>query len=121
MQIMFLSKIVKFLKFSSLCLIISILSALFFWNFWKVLKAGISQLRRLHQVPCSRCVFFTGDHRLKCTVHHSKALSQDALNCLDFEPMTSRYSCCSKKLSHCSELLKPSGNITAKRLRFLSR
>lgn len=118
---MFLSEIGNLLKFSSCCLILSILSSLFAWHFWKVVKAGVAQLRRLHQIPCSGCVFFTRDYRLKCTVHPSKALSEDALNCLDFEPMTSRYPCCTKKLSHCSELLKPSGNVTAKRLRFFSR
>jgi hypothetical protein len=120
-QIMFLNEIINLLKFSSCCLIISMLSGLFFWSSWKVVKAGISQLRRLHQIPCSKCVFFTGDYRLKCTVHPSKALSEDALNCLDFEPMTCRYPCCTKKLSHHSKLLKPSGNITAKKIRFLSR
>lgn len=118
---MLVIEIVNLLKFSSCCLIISMLSGLFFWSSWKVVKAGIFQLRRLHQVPCSNCVFFTGDYRLKCTVHPSKALSEDALNCLDFEPMTSRYPCCTKKLSHQSELLKTSRNITAKRLRFFSR
>lgn len=54
---MFVSEIVNLLKSASCCLIISGLSGLFFWNFWKVVKAGISQLRRLHQVPCSQCVF----------------------------------------------------------------
>jgi len=47
---------------------------------------GIARLKRLHQIPCSRCAFFTGDYRLKCTVHPCKALSEDALNCLDYEP-----------------------------------
>lgn len=115
---MFLNQLVDLLKFSSLCLIISVLSTLFIWSFLKVIKAGFFQLRRLHQVPCSQCVFFTGDYRLKCTVHPSKALSEEALNCLDFEPMTSQYSYCTKKLSHHSELLKSSDNLTAKKLRF---
>lgn len=118
---MLVIEIVNLLKFSSCCLIISTLSGLFFWNLWKVVKAGISQLKRLHQVPCSGCVFFTGDYRLKCTVHPSKALSEDALNCLDFEPMTSQYPCGNKRLSHHSELLKTSRKITAKKLRFFSR
>jgi hypothetical protein len=117
-QIIFLSEIVNLLKFSICCLLISILSSLFIWSFWKVIKAGFFQLRRLHQVPCSKCVFFTGDYRLKCTVHPSKALSEEALNCLDFEPMTSQYPGCAKKFAHHSELLKSPGNLTAKRLRF---
>lgn len=32
-------------------------------------RDGYIRLRRLHQIPCSRCAFFTGDYRLKCTVH----------------------------------------------------
>jgi hypothetical protein len=42
-------------------------------------------LNQLHQVPCSRCVFFTGEHRLKCTVDPLKAMSIEAINCRDFE------------------------------------
>lgn len=49
---------------------------------------GMRRLQRLHQVPCSRCTFFTGDYRLKCTVHPCKALSEEAIGCLDFEPTT---------------------------------
>ncbi|HHP7243317.1 MAG TPA: hypothetical protein ACFE0H_01380 [Elainellaceae cyanobacterium] len=49
---------------------------------------GTRRLQRLHQVPCSRCAFFTGDYRLKCTVHPCKALSEEAIGCLDFEPTT---------------------------------
>ncbi|MCA1992233.1 MAG: hypothetical protein LDL41_09345 [Coleofasciculus sp. S288] len=69
---------------------------------------GITRLRRLHQVPCSRCAFFTGDYRLKCTVHPCKALSEEAIGCLDYEPIHSspRSTCvcsqrfCSKNSVH---------------------
>ncbi len=50
-------------------------------------RDGITRLKRLHQVPCSHCAFFTGDYRLKCTVHPSKALSEEAIGCLDYEPI----------------------------------
>jgi hypothetical protein len=49
----------------------------------------MARLRRLHQVPCSRCAFYTGDYRLKCTVHPCKALSEEAIACLDYEPISS--------------------------------
>jgi hypothetical protein len=49
-------------------------------------RDGIARLKRLHQIPCSGCAFFTGDHRLKCTVHPCKALTEDAIACLDYEP-----------------------------------
>lgn len=48
-------------------------------------KDGLDRLKRLHQIPCSRCAFFTGDYRLKCTVHPCKALSEEAIDCLDYE------------------------------------
>jgi hypothetical protein len=52
-------------------------------------QEGIIRLKRLHQIPCSRCAFFTGNYRLKCTVHPCKALSEDAVDCLDYEPVAS--------------------------------
>jgi hypothetical protein len=62
------------------------LIALLCWSAWQTCRQGIQQLKRLHGIPCSRCVYFTGDHRLKCTVHPCTAFSEDALNCVDFEP-----------------------------------
>ena len=56
------------------------------WRSWQLLNRGVAHLRRLHQIPCSRCAFFTGDYRLKCTVHPCTALSEQAINCRDFEP-----------------------------------
>jgi hypothetical protein len=57
-----------------------------FLSLWKTTKAGIVHLKKLHQVPCSRCAFFTGDYRLKCTVNPLMAMSEEAINCRDFEP-----------------------------------
>ncbi|MEB3884716.1 hypothetical protein LKE08_14890 [Lyngbya sp. CCY1209] len=48
-------------------------------------KEGLDRLKKLHQIPCSRCAFFTGDYRLKCTIHPCKALSEEAIGCLDYE------------------------------------
>lgn len=50
------------------------------------LQDGVARLKRLHQIPCSRCAYFTGDYRLKCTVHPCKALTEDALDCRDYAP-----------------------------------
>ena len=55
------------------------------FSFWKTAKEGIAHLKKLHQIPCSRCVFFTGDYRLKCTVNPLTAMSEEAINCRDFE------------------------------------
>ena len=54
---------------------------------WKILQGanqGINYLKKLHQVPCANCVYFTGDHRLKCTVAPIKAMTENALACQDF-------------------------------------
>jgi hypothetical protein len=60
------------------------------WKTSKMIRENLNYLKRLHQIPCSNCVFFTGDHRLKCTVHPGKALSEEALNCKDFEDKNSQ-------------------------------
>ncbi|MDJ0550029.1 hypothetical protein, partial [Microcystis sp. M49636_WE2] len=49
---------------------------------------GRRQLQKLHRIPCSRCVFCTGDYRLKCAVHPMRAFSEEAIDCRDFEPET---------------------------------
>ncbi|NEP80770.1 MAG: hypothetical protein F6K39_22920 [Okeania sp. SIO3B3] len=55
-------------------------------NLYLTFQQGINYVQRLHQIPCSRCTFFTGDYRLKCTVHPDNALTETALNCSDYEP-----------------------------------
>jgi hypothetical protein len=59
----------------------------FFLSICFAVQDGVNRLRRMHQVPCSRCVFFTGDYRLKCTVHPCRALSEEAIDCWDYEPL----------------------------------
>lgn len=49
------------------------------------LKDGISQVKKMHQIPCANCQFFTGDYHLKCTVHPAKALSDEAIDCTDYQ------------------------------------
>lgn len=72
-----------------LCLLsASSLLVVFLWSIWIALRDGVAQIKRLHQVPCSRCAYFTGDYRLKCTVHPCKALTEEAINCIDYEPTT---------------------------------
>lgn len=80
-----------------LCLvsIVSLLTILL-WSIWIATQDGIARLKRLHQVPCSGCVYFTGDYRLKCTVHPCKALTEDAINCIDYEPAKHQLRCRAK-------------------------
>ncbi|MEO1131845.1 MAG: hypothetical protein AAFX40_03965 [Cyanobacteria bacterium J06639_1] len=42
--------------------------------------------RRMHQIPCPDCQYFTGEYRLKCTVCPHIALSEEAIGCRDFHP-----------------------------------
>ncbi|WP_337906916.1 hypothetical protein [Iningainema tapete] len=49
-------------------------------------RYGIATVKRLHQIKCADCQFFTGDYHLKCTVHPSFALTEEAINCSDFYP-----------------------------------
>lgn len=51
------------------------------------LQQGWIQLRRLHQIPCHDCIYFTGNYHLKCTVYPSKALNESAIDCRDYEPV----------------------------------
>ena len=39
----------------------------FLWRISVALPEGVHQIKRLHQIPCSDCEFFTYDYRLKCT------------------------------------------------------
>ncbi|WP_413165687.1 hypothetical protein ACL6C3_04420 [Capilliphycus salinus ALCB114379] len=68
------------------------LTALFIWSLQQAFRDGIHHLKRLHSIPCSRCAYFTGDYRLKCTVNPKMALTEEALGCRDYE------SCGDKKL-----------------------
>jgi hypothetical protein len=54
---------------------------------WKTIKKDWHHLNRLHQIPCDRCIFFTGEYNLKCTVHPDKALNEDAIGCLDYRSL----------------------------------
>ncbi len=59
------------------------------WCLWVSLREGISRLKQMHSIPCSHCAFFTGDYRLKCAVHPIKALTDEAIHCLDYAPALS--------------------------------
>ena len=49
------------------------------------LLAGLRHVKRLHQIPCDRCAFSTGEWHLKCTVHPVNAFSEQAIGCRDYE------------------------------------
>ena len=55
-----------------------------FWRSLTIIKQAIFHLKRLHQIPCDKCAYFTGDYRLKCTVNPMMAMSEKAIGCRDF-------------------------------------
>jgi hypothetical protein len=54
-------------------------------SLWTFAREIFEVSQRLHQVPCSRCQFFTNCTVLKCTVHPDIALSEQAIHCPDFQ------------------------------------
>ncbi|NJR38022.1 MAG: hypothetical protein HC781_03175 [Leptolyngbyaceae cyanobacterium CSU_1_4] len=55
------------------------------WSILAALRDGVKQVRQLHQIPCANCQFFTNSSYLKCPVHPSMALSEEAIGCRDYE------------------------------------
>ncbi|MBW4514789.1 MAG: hypothetical protein KME11_06140 [Timaviella obliquedivisa GSE-PSE-MK23-08B] len=66
------------------------------WSMVKTVQQGVNYLKKLHQVPCDRCAFHTNSYLLKCTVHPSKAFTEESIGCLDYEPTCRRISPCSQ-------------------------
>ena len=57
---------------------------LLLWNLWGAIAATLYRAKQMHQIPCTNCVFFTGNYHLKCTVQPTIALSEDAIDCRDY-------------------------------------
>jgi hypothetical protein len=66
-----------------------LLMALFCWSIWTSSRAIVARAQIMHRVPCSKCAFFTNDHRLKCTVHPYIANSEGAIDCQDYQARNS--------------------------------
>jgi hypothetical protein len=56
------------------------------WSITSSIWVGIANVKQMHQIPCANCQFFTQNYYLKCPVHPSRALSDEAINCPDYEP-----------------------------------
>ncbi|NEO86360.1 MAG: hypothetical protein F6J87_19200 [Spirulina sp. SIO3F2] len=55
------------------------------WQLFRAAQAAIAAAQHMHQIPCTRCQFFTWDYRLKCTVNPSEANTPSAIGCRDFQ------------------------------------
>jgi hypothetical protein len=71
---------------------VSILSLLFSlgllgllgWTLVSALKDTIVVAKKMHEIPCANCLYFTDDHRLKCTLHPKIANTEQAIACRDY-------------------------------------
>lgn len=61
------------------------------WTLLAGVKATADRTRQLHQIPCAGCQYFTSNYHLKCTVHPSTALTEEAIHCADYEAKLSIY------------------------------
>jgi hypothetical protein len=58
------------------------------WIIFQYWKTGSAYVKRLHQVPCHKCQFFTNSCYLKCTVNPHLAGSEAAIDCRDYQPQS---------------------------------
>jgi hypothetical protein len=61
---------------------------LFVLYFWYVTRTVVDTARTMHSVPCAKCQFFTNSYCLKCTVHPYIALTEAAIDCRDYIPVS---------------------------------
>jgi hypothetical protein len=55
------------------------------WSLWAAMRDSLRRAKRMHQIPCSECQYFSGNYLLKCPLHPKEALSEAAIGCRDFE------------------------------------
>ena len=53
------------------------------WSLLGFARDIFNTAKKMHQIPCTKCRFFTGDHRLKCTVNPHVANTEEAIDCPD--------------------------------------
>lgn len=73
--------VIVLLRFLLACSIIGI----FAWSFFGAIFGGFLIAKKMHQIPCSKCQFFTNDYRLKCTAQPYIANTEEAINCSDYQ------------------------------------
>lgn len=55
------------------------------WQLIAVTRDGMQRAKRMHQIPCTDCRYFTNSPFLKCPLHPQTALSEAAIGCGDYE------------------------------------
>ena len=51
---------------------------------FKAIADVIKTAKKMHQIPCSNCEYFTNNYRLKCTLHPKLAQTEGAISCSDY-------------------------------------
>ncbi|PSO50298.1 MAG: hypothetical protein BRC40_03310 [Cyanobacteria bacterium QH_8_48_120] len=75
-----------------LCLIAAwTLIASLCWSFFSASRDAVAQAKKMHEVPCTDCQFFTNDSHLKCTVQPLIANTEEAINCRDYTQQRQLY------------------------------
>ncbi|WP_215618520.1 hypothetical protein [Leptothoe kymatousa] len=55
------------------------------WQMVAATRDGVQRAQTMHRIPCADCSFFTNQSVLKCPLHPTSAMSEDAIDCTDFE------------------------------------
>ncbi|MBW4597826.1 MAG: hypothetical protein KME46_34210 [Brasilonema angustatum HA4187-MV1] len=58
------------------------------WSLWTAARDSVGKAQQMHQIPCTGCQYFTNDYHLKCTVRPSVANTEEAISCMDYQPIT---------------------------------
>ncbi|MEH2190076.1 MAG: hypothetical protein V7K64_28500 [Nostoc sp.] len=67
-------------------MIISAIATLIYAFIPKRVQQYLFSLKLPHQAKCPHCRYFSHNSYLKCTVHPSTVLTDQAINCLDYSP-----------------------------------
>ncbi|WP_414508808.1 hypothetical protein [Synechococcus sp. RC10B2] len=58
------------------------------WTVARAVADFLHQAQQMHRIPCHKCRFYSGDPHLKCAVHPQQALTEAAIGCPDWLPIS---------------------------------
>jgi hypothetical protein len=62
------------------------------WSMVSAIRDLLDRSKRMHEIPCANCQFFTNNYRLKCTVQPTLANTEQAIGCRDYRPKQNPFS-----------------------------
>jgi hypothetical protein len=57
-------------------------------NIFRFVADVIKRTRKMHEIPCTNCRYFTNDYHLKCTIQPQIANTELAIDCPDFQKIS---------------------------------